>query len=313
MKSKAKAPVKAQTKAPAKSAKDKDMTDPKSPTLVKKVEELIKETLQKNQREIESALIKPLTPDYPFSTNGIYFLIGKPGSGKSYFIWRHIMITERLFKEPYYSKIIFCSTSGKLDKTAEVLSKQVKTKITYVNEDSLMPLLRKHLKRKLKYYAIVKHVLSKMKETNEEMQRLINKHSLEEIEDRIIYIANKLVKYNTSAYPFNTLLVMDDAAGSDQLVDKNSELCRLLTKTRHYNLTCIIAVQTLKFVNLNLKRMATDMIMYSGFSKEDFETMLKQTPNSLDQKRTTAEYLSHHDIHDRFVLNITANQYAFET
>lgn len=217
----------------------------------------------------------------PFSTNGIYFLIGKMGAGKSFWIWSHIMITERLFSHPYYGKIIFCSTSGKLDKTAEVLSKNVKTPIQYIKEEDLLPYLKRHLRRKLKYYAMVKHVLSKMVETNEEMARIIEKHSLMEIEDRIAYIASKLVKYKTASYPYNTLLVLDDAAGSPLLKNGNSELCRLLTKTRHYNLTCIIAVQTLRFVHLNVKRLATDIICYSGFSKEDFMSMLQQTPNNL--------------------------------
>ena len=257
------------------------------------------------------ALIKPLSDVYPFSANGIYFLIGKMGAGKSYFIWRHIMITERLFKKPYYSKIIFCSTSGKLDKTAEVLSKNVKTPITHIKESELMDYLNRHLRRKLKYYAMVKHVLSRMKEANEEMARLINKHSLEDIEDRIVYIANKLMQYQTSSYPYNTLLILDDAAASPLLKNGNSELCRLLTKTRHYNLTCIIAVQTLRFVHLNVKRLATDIIMYSGFSREDFTSMLKQTPNNLDE-HIVDEYLHHTDIHDRFVLNITANKHYFE-
>ncbi len=279
---------------------------------IKQVEESIKTTLQKNQRDIEMALIKPLSPEYPFSSNGIYFLIGKMGAGKSYFIWRHIMITEKLFKKPYYSKIIFCSTSGKLDKTAEILSKNVKTSIEYIKEDDLMDYLKRHLRRKLKYYALVKHVLSRMKEANEEMTRLIDKYSLDEIEDRIVYIANKLVKYNTTSYPYNTLLILDDAASSPLLKNGNSELCRLLTKTRHYNLTCIIAVQTLRFVHLNVKRLATDIIMYSGFSRNDFESMLNQTPNNLETKSITNEYLQHTDIHDRFVLNITANEYKFE-
>ena len=281
-------------------------------SVIKQVENAIKETLRKNQRDIEMALIQPLSPQYPFSTNGIYFLIGKMGAGKSYFIWRHIMITEKLFKKPYYSKIIFCSTSGKLDKTAEVLSKNVKTKIEYIKESELMEYLKRHLRRKLKYYALVKHVLSRMKEANEEMTRLIDKYSLDEIEDRIVYIANKLVKYNTTSYPYNTLLILDDAAASPLLKNGNSELCRLLTKTRHYNLTCIIAVQTLRFVHLNVKRLATDIIMYSGFSRNDFESMLNQTPNNLETKSITNEYLQHTDIHDRFVLNITANEYKFE-
>ena len=194
------------------------------------------------------------------------------------------MITERLFTKPYYSKIIFCSTSGKLDKTAEVLSKNVKTPNEYIKEENLLPYLKRHLKRKLKYYAMVKHVLSKMMETNEEMARIISKHSLMEIEDRIAYIACKLVQHQTASYPYNTLLVLDDAAGSPLLKNGNSELCRLLTKTRHFNLTCIIALQTLRFVHLNVKRLATDIIYYCGFSKEDFTSMLQQTPNNLDIK-----------------------------
>lgn len=279
---------------------------------IKKVEELIEDSLRKNQRDIEMALIKPLAPEYPFSTNGIYFLIGKMGAGKSFWIWRHIMITERLFKKPYYSKIIFCSTSGKLDKTAEVLSKNVKTPIEYVKEDDLLPYLKRHLRRKLKYYAMVKHVLSKMVEASEEMARIISKHSLNEIEDRIAYIASKLVQYQTASYPYNTLLVLDDAAGSPLLKNGNSELCRLLTKTRHFNLTCVIAVQTLRFVHLNVKRLATDIICYSGFSKEDFTSMLQQTPNNLDIKSTTSEYLNHKGQHDRFIINIVANEAHFE-
>ena len=53
---------------------------------IKKVEELIEGTLIKNQRDIEMALIKPLSPEYPFSTNGIYFLIGKVGASTLFWI-----------------------------------------------------------------------------------------------------------------------------------------------------------------------------------------------------------------------------------
>ena len=279
---------------------------------IKQVESIITEGLKKNQRDLEMALIRPLSPEYPFSTNGVYFLIGKMGAGKSFFIWRHIMITERLFKHPYYSKIIFCSSSGKLDKTAEVLSKNVKTPISYIKEENLMDCLRRHLRRKLKYYSLVKHVMSHMKEANEEMRRLIQKHSLYEIEDRIDYIAQKMMKYETSAYPYNTLLILDDVAGSPLLKNGNSELCRILTKTRHYNLTAVIAVQTLRFVHLNVNRLAADIICYAGYSKEDFTSMLQQTPNNLDLKSTVAEYLDCKGQHDRFILNITANESHFE-
>ena len=280
--------------------------------IVKNVEKLILETLHKNQREIEGALIKPLSDDYPFSTNGIYFLIGRPGSGKSFWIWRHIMITERLFKQPYYNKIIFCSTSGKMDKTAEVLNKKIKSRIEYVSETELMEVLKKHLKRKTKYYAIVKHVLSRMKETSDEMRRLIEKHHLNDLDDKIIYIASKLIKYDTASYPYNILIILDDCAGSDLLKNGNSEFIRLLTKTRHFNITCIMAFQTIRFVHINAKRMATDIICYSGYSEEDFTSLLQQTNNNLDTKKTVQEYLQHREPHDKFIMNITANKYYFE-
>ena len=280
--------------------------------IINQVKNEINKAMKKNQRDIEMALIKPLSLDYPFSTNGIIFLIGRPGAGKSYWIWSHIMITEKLFKKPYYSKIIFCSTSGKADKTAEVLHKSIKTDIDYVNETELMNFLKKHLKRKVKYYALVKHVLSKMKEANEEMERLINKHSLEDIDDRIVYIANKLAKYNTSTYPYNTLIILDDCAGSDLLKNGNSEFIRLLTKTRHYNITCIMAFQTIRFVHINAKRMATDIICYSGYSEEDFTSLLQQTNNNLNIKQTVKEYLQHREPHDKFIMNISADKYYFE-
>lgn len=281
--------------------------------VIQTVEKLIDETMRKNMREIEGALIKPISDDYPFSTNGIYFLIGRPGAGKSYWIWRHIMITERIFKHPYYQKIFFCSTSGKMDKTAEALNKQIKTRMIYISEKQLMDVLRKHLKRKVKYYAIVKYVLSKMKETSDEMKKIIEKHHLQDLDDKIIYIANKLCKYGTSAYPYNTLIILDDCAGSDLLKNGNSEFIRLLTKTRHYNITCIMAFQTIRFVHINAKRMATDIICYSGYSEEDFTSLLQQTNNNLNTKETVQEYLQHREPHDKFIMNITANKYYFES
>ena len=55
------------------------------------VETLIKQTLNKNKKELDMALIRPLSPSYPFSTNGVYYLIGKMGSGKSFWVWKLLL------------------------------------------------------------------------------------------------------------------------------------------------------------------------------------------------------------------------------
>ena len=276
-----------------------------------KVNQLMTEALKKNQKDIEGALIKPLSDDYPFSTNGVYFFIGKMGCGKTHAIWKHIFMCESLFDKPYYDLILFCSTSGQMDKTSETFARHSKTPIKYLKEHELMPFLTRHLRRKNKYYAIIKHLISKFTETNEEMARIIQKYSLDDIEDRIRYIAMKLKYYGAKSYPFNTLLILDDFAASPLLTKKDSPLVRMLTKTRHYNLTAIIVAQTIKFVPLNLKRMATDMIIYAKYSDEDFLTVMEQTPNSLNKKQALEQYRQLTNPHDRMVINITADKTTF--
>ena len=279
--------------------------------IIDEVENIIQQALKKNENELKHALIRPISEDYPFATNGVYFLIGRMGSGKSYFLWKHILITERLFKKPYYSEIIFCSTSGKMDLTAETFQAKIKTKITYISEEDLMDYLERHLRRKSKYYSIAKYVLSKFRDADDEMRRLIEKHSLEELDELIEYIALKLQKYGIANYPYHTLLILDDFAGSPLVRKQDSPLVRMLTKTRHYNLTCIIVAQTIRFVSLNIKRLATDIVIFSKFSDEDFLSILNQTPNHVDKKEALEKYKQLTGIHDYFQLNIAADQVKF--
>jgi hypothetical protein len=233
------------------------------------------------------------------------------GSGKSYYIWKHIYVTERIQKGGYYQEIIFCTTSGKLDQTADSFKKKVQTPIKNIKEKHLIEYLTQHLKWKSKYYSICRHILSQFKRTDEKMEQLIEKHSLQDMKDRLDYIAEKLCKYGTSQFPFRTLLVMDDFAASPLLEKVNSPISKFLTKTRHYHLTAIIVAHTWRFIILNLKRLATDVVCYAHFAEEDFAKILKQTANDCDIPRTIAEYRALTGDHDHFVMNITANKYYF--
>lgn len=278
---------------------------------MRKVENILKQALQKNKKELESALIRPLSDEWPFSTNGVYFFVGKMGSGKSYSIWKHILVCENLFDHPVYTEIIYCSTSGKMDKTAEAFSKKVKTPIKYVDADNLMSMINKHLKRKNKFYSMARFVLSRMKQADDEVKRLIIKHNMTDILKVVQYTASKMAQYGFNDYPFNTLLVLDDFAGNVLLMRQTSPLVQMMTKTRHYNITVIIVAQTIRFIPLNVKRLCTDMIVFSKFSDEDFKAMLEQTPNNLNVKQTLSEYKTLTGNHDHFILNITADRHWF--
>ena len=285
----------------------------------KKVEHLIQRELKKNSQQIQNALIEPLDDSYPFSTNGIYFLCARMGCGKTYFVMKHIMLTERLFNEPYYDTILFTSTSGTLDKTVSTLSKQVRTKIDYVPHQELLPKLKKHLKNKMKWYSVMEYLNTG--EMNETFEKLLVKHNLfkwnhgKKIIDmkRVVqYAKAKMEKYGFSKYPSNTLLVLDDFATNPLIKKVDSELVGMLTKTRHYHLTAIIVAQTWRFVQLNLKRLCTDIVIWKGFSMEDFQKMLTQTPSSLDWKALWPEYSKLDDKHAKLIIHCNTNQYSID-
>ena len=103
-------------------------------------------------------------------------------------------------------------------------------------------------------------------------------------------------------------MILDDFAGSPLVRKQDSPLARMLTKTRHYNMTCIIVAQTIRFVSLNIKRLATDIVIFSKFSDEDFMAVLNQTPNHVDKKDALEKYKQLTGIHDYFQLNIAADQ-----
>lgn len=289
--------------------------------VIRKVDSIMKRETKKNKRELEMASIKPLSKDWLFSTNGVYFFCSKMGGGKTYMIMKHLMITDRLFGHNYYDTIIFSSTSDEMDKTVETLSPNVSTPITNVSDTNLLIFMQKHIKEKMKYYAIWKYALSDGQNVSKIMQKIIDKHKLYrmhkgeriiDIKQLITYSIIKISKWKFNRYPSMSLLIMDDFAGHPLLKDPESPLARMFTKTRHYNLTVILAVQTWRFINLNFKRLCTDIVIWKGFSKEDFEKMIKQTPNDQNWENLWEQYKNLPDQHSHMILHIATSSVLFE-
>lgn len=286
-----------------------------------KVDKIMSRQIEKNKNVISNAMIEPLTEDYQFCTNGIYFLCSKMSGGKTYFIMRHIMITERLFKQPYYDTIIFTSTSGTLDKTVSSLQPKIATPITYVKDTDLMSFLQKHLNNKMKFYAIMEFINSGGKDVNEIMRKLIEKYhfikiirgnKMYDMRRIVMYAVRKMEKYKFTMYPSNTLLVLDDFAGNDLIKKVDSPLCKIMTKVRHYNLTVIIAAQTWRFINLNIKRLCSDLVIGVGYSMEDFQKMIQQTPSSQDWKILWQQYSKMNNPHAKMIIHCVTNNVEFE-
>ena len=281
--------------------------------VVDEVNQDIKKIISSNQKELNTALIKPIHKNHPFSSNGLYCFIGRPGSGKTFYIMKHILLSERLFKQPYYNLIVFCSTSNGLDKTVLAFKDKIKTPIQFINDQELIPFLEEHVKEKMRYYSIYRYVMSDFKKPDDTMSELIRVNGLNTKEKKIKFVAKELNKYNVNRYPINCLVVLDDFADNQLLTNRKSPLIPFFTKTRHYNITFIIAVQTVKFIPKNVKRMMSDVVLYGLLSEDDFYGLMKELPIGWNVDKLFEEYKEKtKEPHTKMIINLSVPRYTFE-
>jgi hypothetical protein len=245
-------------------------TRPKEMSVVSDVNRILANRIKKESREFKATTIKPLTPNYLFSSNVIMFFCGKMGTGKSYSIIKHILITERLFKTPHYDLIIYTSTSISMYKIIESLKQDIRTDILHLPDSDLLQFLQKHIKRKAKFYAQVKFIIKDFKKPNKQVFHILRMHGFlkasvdlthpEKITKDSLefnrlykYILFKFEAYGFHTYPSNTLLDLFDFAGHPLIKKEESPLAKIFTKTRHYNLSVILVCQSWRFINRNLK------------------------------------------------------------
>lgn len=319
-----------------------------------RIEHELNNVAEKNKDFLNSRLILPLDPNWQFCTNGLYLLLATAGCGKSRFIIKHIRMCDDInHGQPYYQQIVYVSTSGELDETVQsnIDAGIIKTNLIQIKDKQLLEFLKKHLKRKRKYYSMVKYL--KQDKITPRLQKYIDKHMLKFlVPDKkkltptgvwdsvptystgtvsnnnhyiytcpmkekvnkpklLKYISNKIEKYGYDKPIVPVLIVLDDFAGHPLIERKETELCKIMTKCRHYNTTFIIAVQTSKYVIRNIKRQATDIVLWSGINEEDFFDLMKNIQYSYDQYTLWNRYKNLKNQKDHLILNIKAHTFRF--
>ena len=275
------------------------------------IEEQFRKISEKNKKELDAALIKPIHEKYPYAQNGICAMIASMGSGKSYNYLKAIAKQEVLNPDqPFYELVVICSTSAKFDKTVETYKPLItKSKLVCVKDSDLIYWLNKYMRRILKYNGLINYVNSNFKTPNEEMERLIDKHRLMKKDKQIKYVTEKLIKYEWSTYPHRCLLVLDDFANHPLLRSKETEMCRLLKKLRHFNINVIICVQTTKSIPKDIKRTLSDIVLFPGIGEEDFMDLMKESPAGMfDRKKLWVEYKKITDPQAMFAIHIKARK-----
>ena len=107
------------------------------------------------------------------------------------------------------------------------------------------------------------------------------------------------------------LVILDDFAGHKLIERKETPLAKMMTKCRHYSCTFIIAVQTAKYVIRNIRRQATDIVVWAGLPEEDFFDLLKEIQYSYPKEELWEQYKALTSPKDYLILNTKAQSYEF--
>ena len=262
------------------------------------VKEIMDSVQEKHKDELDMAKIEPFSEECKFGKNGIWLFIGKQGSGKTHKLIQTILYAEHFQEKPFFTQIIFSSTSEGLDKTLETYKKKIKTPIEFVPEPKLFERLQAHLKRKTKFYSMMKWVNSNGSVSDKNIEHMAEKHRLYDKSRTAKYIRKKIADYGHPAYPANLLLILDDYLGSDLLEAKNSQVVKFLTKCRHFNITCVISQQSTKGIGRTVRRLASDAVIWKGFGEDDFIDLVREFSISMDKKELYKIYSNFKDTHD---------------
>jgi type II secretory ATPase GspE/PulE/Tfp pilus assembly ATPase PilB-like protein len=89
------------------------------------IKKLMNSAIEKNKSDLDMAKIEPFSPENQFfyGKNGLILFIAPQGGGKSYTLSEFILLSEKLFKKPFFQNIIYCSTNDGLDKTLATFKK----------------------------------------------------------------------------------------------------------------------------------------------------------------------------------------------
>jgi energy-coupling factor transporter ATP-binding protein EcfA2 len=234
------------------------------------VNEFMNNIIENNKTDMASEKIEPFSEECKYGKNGLILFIGKQGSGKSFKIMQTLLYTEMMDKKPFFNNVLFCSTSNENDKTIDAFKHHIKTKIEYVNTADLTTRLNKHLKHKQKLNAIMEYLNSKGTKINKVLSDLGKKHELTDTRKTARYFDHKLYRYGNPEYPANTLLILDDCLGNQDLERKDNPLVQMMTKLRHYNITCIMSQQSIRGIGKTVRRLASDCSLWSRFGRDDF-------------------------------------------
>jgi hypothetical protein len=247
------------------------------------VDDLIQRSLFKNRGNLQSESLSRIHPEIHSSYNSINILVGRQGKGKSVTAWQEIIKIGAIGEAHL---IIYITKSGiPNDKTFDALKKLITIPIVHSSNDTAVNCMKTILAYKNLYKEIIEN----------DLQDKIEDSQREEI--------FSVLQINDFSLPsLHTIVYFEDTSNNPLFKKPTLYFPQLFATYRHIGCSFYFAVQYWKSLPTELKSNATNIFIFSSYSKQQLHYILSQTPQKYTFDQIYAEY-QRLDAHGKMVVN----------
>ena len=250
------------------------------------VDDMIARKLSRSKANEYDNQIVPIVDEIAFYYNSINVLIGKQGTGKTFFAFRELLKINKLNRlyqngdiqlrglgegQLSHNQIIYVTDNGTSDTTYQNIGTMI----------DLIPLsicsykdAVSQLEGLMRYKQIYLEIRDKV------MKGLNIEYTQEQIEELMELLGVK----DFSKPRLHTLVLFDDAANNPIFEKKGDPMTIMLTRCRHLNISVIINIQKLTAISTTIRSQTASFFIFPGFPMQEISQMGKICNNmTLDE------------------------------
>jgi len=250
------------------------------------VDDMIARKLSRSKANEYDNQIVPIVDEIAFYYNSINVLIGKQGTGKTFFVFRELLKINRLNQlhqngdiqlrglgegQLSHHQIIYVTDNGTSDTTYQTIGTMIDLiPVSICPYKDAVSQLEGLMRYKQMYLEIRDKV---MKGQNIE-------YTQEQIEELLELLGVK----DFSKPRLHTLVLFDDAANNPIFEKKGDPMTIMLTRCRHLNISVIINIQKLTSISTTIRSQTASFFIFPGFPMQEISQMGKICNNmTLDE------------------------------
>lgn len=220
----------------------------------------------------DDAIVKPFHPLIRFNRNSINLVIGKRGSGKTFFIFKELLKLLQLDKSGNnfnYTAIYYISDKQS-DDTVNMFKPLFNGRIgfVWVGTNKALHLIEDIEAFTSKLINPDYHIPSHIKQ--------FYKTKYDQDADTVEFALQHLNAEHLPAGTIpNTVIIFDDCLG---LFKKDNDLGRKCYQNRQMRTTIFMMLQDVQGISPSMKSNVNSLILFGGFSKQKWNTLMYQLP-----------------------------------